>query len=54
MVFDYFENMLEALMITDSIEVSPFIDFATSAFTQLKAIHTTICWLIVIVLLIIW
>lgn len=54
MVLDYGENILIALMITNPKPVSESIIKTSSLFTQLKSGTTTLCWLVVIVLFVVW
>lgn len=54
MVFDYVENILVAVMITQTSEVSPLTVHIASTATQMKGLFTTISWIIVIMLFVIW
>ncbi|MEP2025632.1 MAG: hypothetical protein ABJH98_08145 [Reichenbachiella sp.] len=54
MVLDYGENILIALMITNPNPVSESIIKTASLFTQMKSGTTTLCWLVVIVLFVVW
>jgi hypothetical protein len=54
MLCDYTENILITILITNPMEISSNIVSTASAFTQMKGLFTTISWLIVIVLFVIW
>lgn len=54
MLLDYGENILIALMITNPNPVSESIIKTSGLFTQLKSGTTTLCWLVVIVLFVVW
>jgi len=54
MFFDYFENIMISLMIINPTSVSSGVVKTASIFTQLKGAITTLSWLVVLILLVIW
>lgn len=54
MFFDYFENTLIILMITESVELASGIVSIASMCTLLKGIMTTVSWIVILVLFVIW
>lgn len=54
MGIDYLENILIAMMITGTIEISESIVNLSSTFTQLKGLFTTISWLVILGLVVVW
>ena len=54
MSFDYLENIMISLMITNSIDLSSVVIKSSSIFTQLKGSFTVLSWLVILVLLMVW
>ena len=54
MFIDYFENIMITLMITNPTNVSPGLIKTSSIFTQMKGGFTTLSWLVIFILLVIW
>lgn len=54
MIFDYTENILIALMITDPGNASPELIRSASTFTILKGVCTTLSWLVMLTLGFLW
>ena len=54
MIIDYFENIMISLMILNPTSVSSGLIKTASIFTQMKAGFTTLSWLVIIILLVIW
>ncbi len=54
MIFDYSENVCIILMISESIEFSETIVLLSSTFTILKGMLTSIAWMIILIVAIIW
>lgn len=54
MGIDYLENILISIMITSSTEISSGVFKIASACTQLKGVFTSISWVVIITLCVIW
>lgn len=54
MLFDYLENMMITLLITNSVALSEGIVQVASTFTILKGAFTTFSWLLIVVLFTSW
>jgi len=54
MIFDYFENILIWQMITNLEGLSPLVFKLASIFTQLKGAFTSLSWIVILILLILW
>lgn len=54
MIFDYVENILIVIMISSNEMINPKLVQVSSMFTQLKSMVTIICWVIIIVLFVLW
>jgi len=54
MFIDYLENSLILVMITSPEGVASGFIKTASIFTQMKAAFTTISWLVIIILFVIW
>ncbi|MFT6997681.1 MAG: hypothetical protein ACJAQ4_001435 [Cryomorphaceae bacterium] len=54
MFIDYFENILILVMITNPAEVSSGVIASASIFTQMKGAFTTVSWIVILVLFVIW
>ena len=54
MFIDYLENSLILVMITNPEEISSGLIKLASIFTQLKGAFTTISWLVILILFVIW
>lgn len=54
MLADYAENSMIAIMITDPANVTSGFIRTASTFTQLKAGITTLSWLVILILLVVW
>jgi len=54
MIIDYFENIMISLMILNPTSVPLGLIKTASVFTQMKAGFTTLSWLVIIILLVIW
>jgi hypothetical protein len=54
MLADYAENSMIAIMITDPANVTSGFIQTASVFTQLKAGITTLSWLVILILLVVW
>lgn len=54
MGIDYLENILISVMITNSTEISFGVVKIASTCTQLKGTFTTISWVVIIILFVIW
>lgn len=54
MFLDYFENIMISLMLLNLTSVSSGIIKTASIFTQMKGGLTTLSWLVIIILLVIW
>jgi hypothetical protein len=54
MLIDYLENIMILVMITNPAEVSSGVIKATSIFTQMKGVFTTISWVVILILFVIW
>ncbi len=54
MFIDYLENSLILVMITNPEEISSGLIKLASIFTQLKGAFTTMSWLVILILFVIW
>jgi hypothetical protein len=54
MFIDYFENILILVIITNPAEVSSGVIASASIFTQMKGAFTTVSWIVILVLFVIW
>lgn len=54
MLFDYFENILISIMITNPTNASFTLIKTASIITQLKSVFTTLSWIVIVILLGIW
>ena len=54
MCADYLENIMISIMITNPTEVMPAIIKASSFITQTKSVFTTISWIIIVILFVVW
>lgn len=54
MIFDYLENIMISLMITNPTNISSAIIKASSIFTILKGAFTSISWMLILILVVIW
>ena len=54
MLIDYLENSLILVMISNPEEISSGLIKAASIFTQMKAAFTTMSWLVILILFVIW
>ena len=54
MLFDYLENIMISLMITKGADVSSGIIIASNIFTLMKGIFTTLSWVVILILLVLW
>ena len=54
MLFDYIENIMISVMITNSTNVSSVVIKTASIFTLMKGVFTTLSWLVILALLIAW
>jgi hypothetical protein len=54
MFIDYFENIMISLMLTSPLNVSSIVLKTASIFTQMKGAFTTLSWLVILTLLIVW
>lgn len=54
MIFDYFENIIVALLITKSVSISEGMVQVASTFTILKGMFTSFSWILIVVLLVVW
>ena len=54
MIIDYFENIMISLMILNPTNVPSGLIKTASIFTQMKSGFTTLSWLVIIILLVIW
>ena len=54
MFIDYFENIMISLMLINSTSVSSGVIKTASIFTQMKGGFTTLSWVIILILLVIW
>jgi uncharacterized membrane protein len=54
MLIDYLENVMILVMITNPTEVSSGVIKAASIFTQMKGALTTISWVVILILFVIW
>lgn len=54
MCFDYLENIMISLMITNPADVSSGIIKASSFFTLMKGAFTTLSWVIILILFVVW
>ncbi len=54
MLIDYLENIMILVMITNPTEVSSGVIKAASIFTQMKGTFTTISWVVILILFVIW
>jgi len=51
---DYLENSLIYVMITNPTEISSAVVKSASTFTQLKGAFTTISWVVILILFVVW
>jgi len=54
MFIDYLENIMILVMITNPTDLSSGVIKAASVFTQMKGAFTTISWLVILILFVIW
>ena len=54
MCFDYLENIMISLMITNPTDVSTGVIKASSIFTLTKGTFTTLSWVIIVILFVVW
>ena len=54
MSFDYFENIMISLMLLNPTSVSSGVIKTASIFTQMKGGFTTLSWVVILILLVIW
>lgn len=54
MFIDYFENIIISLMITNPTNVSSVMIKTASIFTQMKGGFTTLSWLVILILFVMW
>lgn len=54
MSFDYLENIMISIMITNSNDVSSGVIKASSFFTLMKGSFTTLSWIIILILFVAW
>ena len=54
MFFDYLENSMISLMITNGADVSSGIIMSSNIFTLTKGIFTTLSWVTILILLVVW
>jgi len=54
MCFDYIENIMISLMITNPTDVSSGVIKASSFFTLMKGAFTTLSWTIIVILFVVW
>jgi len=54
MFFDYLENIMISLMITNGADVSSGIIMSSNIFTLTKGIFTTLSWVTILILLVVW
>lgn len=54
MFIDYFENIMISLMITNPTNVSSGMIKTASIFTQMKGGFTTLSWLVILILFVMW
>ena len=54
MLIDYLENITISVMITNPVEVSSGVIKVASIFTQMKGAFTSISWVAILILFVIW